>query len=196
MALLLEDRERIARYTAMLHPFQGLFLDALVDRIVGELYTFQGAWSEAQAALSRAEETARQQGLPLELAFTQLAEAQLALTQGGRGVVAQARSLFEQALVQFQELGMSEQALATQARLEQLPERSSSRTARSYPAGLSSREVEVLCLVAKGKSNRQIAEELVLSEKTVANHLARIFARTGTDNRAAAAAFAIRTGIA
>jgi predicted ATPase/DNA-binding CsgD family transcriptional regulator len=196
MALLLEDRERIARYTAMLHPFQGLFLDVLVDRIVGELYTFQGAWSEAQAALSRAEETARQQGLPLELAFTQLAEAQLALTQGGRGVVAQARSLFEQALVQFQELGMSEQALATQARLEQLPERSSSRTARSYPAGLSSREVEVLCLVAKGKSNRQIAEELVLSEKTVANHLARIFARTGTDNRAAAAAFAIRTGIA
>ena len=47
-----------------------------------------------------------------------------------------------------------------------------------------------------GKSNRQIAEELVLSEKTVANHLARIFAKTATDNRAAAAAFAIRAGIA
>jgi DNA-binding NarL/FixJ family response regulator len=163
---------------------------------VGELSIFQAAWSEAHAALSWAEEAARKLGLPLELTFTQLAKAQLALAQGGRGAVAQARNLFEQALVQFQKLRMSEQALAMQARLEQLPERSSSRTARSYPAGLSSREVEVLRLVAKGKSNRQIAEQLVLSEKTVANHLARIFARTGTDNRAAAAAFAIRAGIA
>ena len=61
---------------------------------------------------------------------------------------------------------------------------------------MSSREVEVLRLVVAGKSNRQIAEELVLSEKTVANHLARIFAKMGTDKRAAAAAFAIRSGIA
>ena len=54
----------------------------------------------------------------------------------------------------------------------------------------------MLRLVVAGKSNRQIAEELVLSEKTVANHLARIFAKMGTDKRAAAAAFAIRSGIA
>src|SRR6266567_8676561 len=49
MAHSLEDRERIARFTARLLPFQGLFLDGLVDRILGELFTFQTAWSEAQA---------------------------------------------------------------------------------------------------------------------------------------------------
>ncbi len=196
MALLLEDRERIARYTTRLLPFQGLFLDWLVDRILGELFTFQAAWSDAQACLSRAEEMARREGLLSELAFTQVAQGQLALAQGGRGSVPRARSLFEQALALFQGMGLHGHVLAVQAQLEQLSARSSARGARSLPAGLSTREVEVLRLVVVGKSNRQIAEELVLSEKTVANHLARIFARTGTDNRAAAAAFAIRSGIA
>ena len=59
------------------------------------------------------------------------------------------------------------------------------------PAGLSPREAEVLRLVTQGKSNREIAEELVISERTVANHLASIFNKTGAENRAAAV-FAIR----
>lgn len=178
----------------MLLPFQGLFLDWLVDRILGELYTFQAAWSDAQASLDRAEATARREGLLPELALTQVAQGQLALAQGGRGSVARARRLFDLALGLLQVLGIDGEVLAVRARLEQLPERAASRKARSLPAGLSSREVEVLCLVAAGKSNRQIAGELVLSEKTVANHIARICAKTGTDNRAAAAA--IRSGIA
>jgi predicted ATPase/DNA-binding CsgD family transcriptional regulator len=196
MALLLEDRERVARYTTRLLPFQGLFLDGLVDRILGELFTSQTDWSEAQACLSRAEEMARREDLLFELALTQVAQAQLALAQGGRGSMPRASRLFEQAMALFQEMGLPGQVLVVQAQLELLPERSSRSGARSLPAGLSSREVEVLCLVVEGKSNRQIAEDLVLSEKTVANHLARIFAKTGTDNRAAAAAFAIRSGIA
>jgi DNA-binding NarL/FixJ family response regulator len=56
--------------------------------------------------------------------------------------------------------------------------------------------VKVLQLVARGKSNRQIARELVISEKTVANHLTHIFEKTGSENRAAAAAFAIRHKLA
>ena len=102
--------------------------------------------------------------------------------------------LFEQALALFQQIGLHGQVPSIQAQLEQLPERSSPR--RSLPAGLSSREVEVLRLVAQGKSNRQIAEALVLSEKTVINHLTSIFNKTVTDNRAAATAFAIRHGLA
>jgi DNA-binding NarL/FixJ family response regulator len=196
MALLLEDRERIACYIPRLLPFQRLFLDCLVDRILGELFTFQTAWSDAQDCLNRAEEMARREGLLSELAFTQVAQAQLALAQGGRGSVPRAHSLFEQALALFQGMGLHGQALAVQARLKQLPARSTSRGAQSFPAGLSSREVEVLRLVVMGKSNRQIAEALVLSEKTVINHLTSIFNKTGTDNRAAATAFAIRHGLA
>jgi DNA-binding NarL/FixJ family response regulator len=58
------------------------------------------------------------------------------------------------------------------------------------PAGLTEREVEVLRLVASGKSNPEIAAALVLSEKTVARHLSNIFAKLDVSSRTAAAAFA------
>jgi DNA-binding CsgD family transcriptional regulator len=60
---------------------------------------------------------------------------------------------------------------------------------RSLPVGLTSSEAKVLQFVAQGKSNHQIAQELQISEKTVANHLSHIFYKTGSDNRAGAAAF-------
>ena len=65
-----------------------------------------------------------------------------------------------------------------------------------YPAGLTAREVEILRLVARGLTNGEIARELKLSEKTIAHHLTHIFNKTSSDNRAAAAAFAIHHGLA
>lgn len=56
--------------------------------------------------------------------------------------------------------------------------------------GLTPREVEVLRLLATGQSNRQIAEEFVLSERTVARHVANIFVKIGVSSRAAATAYA------
>jgi DNA-binding NarL/FixJ family response regulator len=56
--------------------------------------------------------------------------------------------------------------------------------------GLTARELEVLRLVAAGRSNRGIAEELVISEHTVARHLQNIFAKLGVSSRTAASAFA------
>jgi DNA-binding NarL/FixJ family response regulator len=53
-------------------------------------------------------------------------------------------------------------------------------------AGLSNREVEVLTLVAEGKTNRQIADDLFLSVRTVDRHLSRIFEKLGVSSRAAA----------
>ncbi|HEX5414848.1 MAG TPA: response regulator transcription factor, partial [Chloroflexota bacterium] len=91
--------------------------------------------------------------------------------------------------------------LAARARLvpgqghREAAKRSSSRSAR-LPAALSAREAEVLRLVARGKSNRAIAEELVLSEKTVENHLRNIYGKIGAENRATATAFAVRQGLA
>ena len=67
--------------------------------------------------------------------------------------------------------------------------------AHGNAAGLSRREVEVLTLVAAGCTNRDIAERLVLSERTVINHVTHILNKLGTDNRAGAAAAAMRLGI-
>jgi len=64
------------------------------------------------------------------------------------------------------------------------------------PGGLTEREAQVLRLVTDGRTNRQIAAELFLSEKTVARHLSNIFAKLGVGSRAAATAFATREGIA
>jgi len=58
------------------------------------------------------------------------------------------------------------------------------------PAGLTGREVEVLALVATGKTNREIAVDLVISEKTVARHLSNIFTKLGVSSRAGATAYA------
>jgi DNA-binding CsgD family transcriptional regulator len=62
-------------------------------------------------------------------------------------------------------------------------------------AGLSPRELEVVRLVAAGRSNQAIAAELVLSEKTVARHLSNIFAKLGVGSRTAAAAYAYEHGL-
>lgn len=66
----------------------------------------------------------------------------------------------------------------------------------SRPAGLTAREAEVLRLVASGRSNAQIARDLVLSEKTVARHLSNIFTKIDVTSRTAAAAYAFEHGLA
>jgi DNA-binding CsgD family transcriptional regulator len=63
-------------------------------------------------------------------------------------------------------------------------------------ASLSSREIEVLRLLAAGKSNQQIAEELVISLNTVRRHVSNIFDKTGVANRAQATAYAKDHGLA
>ncbi len=62
--------------------------------------------------------------------------------------------------------------------------------------GLSRREMEVLLLVSQGKSNREIAGELSLSEKTVRNHLTRLFEKLGLNNRIELATYAVRHHLA
>lgn len=63
------------------------------------------------------------------------------------------------------------------------------------PDGLSAREVEVLCLLASGKSNQQMADELVISVNTVIRHVSNIYTKAGVCNRAEATSYAYRNGI-
>jgi DNA-binding NarL/FixJ family response regulator len=67
--------------------------------------------------------------------------------------------------------------------------------ASAQPGGLTAREIEVLRLVAAGNSNKQIAEELYLSVKTVARHLENIYFKLGVSSRTAATALAYRDGL-
>jgi DNA-binding NarL/FixJ family response regulator len=69
------------------------------------------------------------------------------------------------------------------------------RRADALPGGLTKREVEVLRLVAVGRSNKEIARSLSISEKTVARHLANIFTRLGVSSRTEAAAFAFQNDL-
>ena len=66
---------------------------------------------------------------------------------------------------------------------------------RSWPAGLTAREVEVLALVARGRSNKQIAQRLVVTPKTVSNHVEHIYAKIGVSSRAAATLYATQQGL-
>jgi HD-GYP domain-containing protein (c-di-GMP phosphodiesterase class II) len=69
------------------------------------------------------------------------------------------------------------------------------RRRRDAPAGLTPREVEVLRLVARGLSNAEIAQRLLISRKTASNHIEHIYAKTGARNRAMASLFATRHGL-
>jgi predicted ATPase/DNA-binding CsgD family transcriptional regulator len=66
----------------------------------------------------------------------------------------------------------------------------------AYPAGLSAREVEVLRLIAAGRTNAEIAQVLVVSANTIRHHVTHILDKTGCENRAAATAFALRHNLA
>jgi HD-GYP domain-containing protein (c-di-GMP phosphodiesterase class II) len=66
---------------------------------------------------------------------------------------------------------------------------------RAGPGGLTPREVEVLRLVARGFSNKEIAQRLVIAPKTVGNHVEHIYAKIGAQTRAAASLFAMRHGL-
>jgi DNA-binding NarL/FixJ family response regulator len=71
----------------------------------------------------------------------------------------------------------------------------SSAPTRRHPDQLSSREVEILCLVARGMSNREIGTTLIISEHTAANHIRNILRKTRCANRTEAASYAHRHGL-
>jgi DNA-binding CsgD family transcriptional regulator len=129
----------------------------------------------------------RMQALPM-VAYCREGQARALLALDRPGDREQAAALLAQAVATAEELGiqgLGERAATLRA-----------ATAPAWPAGLSGREVEVLRLIAAGHSNRAIAEALFISPNTVLRHVSNIFAKTGVANRAEAAAYATRKGLA
>jgi DNA-binding NarL/FixJ family response regulator len=91
----------------------------------------------------------------------------------------------EQVLAESGRVVLSATTLAGQ------PETTTAKTLATYPAGLTAREVEVLRLVAQGLSDAQVAEQLVISTRTVNSHLTSIYSKLGISSRTSATRFAI-----
>jgi DNA-binding CsgD family transcriptional regulator len=119
-------------------------------------------------------------------------QARALLALGRSGDRPQAQVLLEEAAASARELGIHGLGERAGALLEGL----AAAAAAAWPAGLTGREVEVLRLIAAGHSNRAIAQALLISPNTVLHHVSSIFVKTGVANRAEAAAYATRQGLA
>ncbi len=193
-ALILGDWERLEQYYPRLKAFEGQFHDLWIDRQLGRIETKRGDFTAAEAHLHAAEEAVRRENIVWEIARVLEAQADFALAEGGSDASLVAAEKLSEAINVIDSTPTHAEQLRLRQRLAAL--RQSDPAKRSYPAGLSSREAEVLALVATGMSNRDIAARLFISEKTVINHLTHIFTKIGVDNRVAATAFALRNELA
>jgi ATP/maltotriose-dependent transcriptional regulator MalT len=161
--------DRVPYMRALSHHYQGLVLlaEGEARAALGCLRSAATLWQDVDA--------------PYEGAQTRLAVARACDAVGDVDAAQMSR---ESARATLQELG----AAADLAALDGL------ETAPGHP--LSPRELEVLRLLATGATNRTIADQLVLSEKTVARHVSNIFGKLEVPSRAAATAYAYEHGLA
>lgn len=166
--------------------------------------------AQALLALQRTEEA--EAALRAALAAAQLHHAQpmlwrIAITLGklsrARDLRTQAIKYFTQARTIIEEVGtnLDEERLrdiflrGATAQMPRLPQPSPRRTAMQTFGGLTEREREVARLVAQGKSNRTIADELVVGERTIGTHVENILSKLGFTSRAQIAAWVVEKGL-
>ncbi|CAN5628991.1 AAA family ATPase [soil metagenome] len=184
-----------ACYDAML-PFAGrnVYFDSAdiggcVSYYLGLLATLMACWDEAEAHFAEALRMNKQWGYRLHVAHTQYAWGDMLLRHGldDRG---RAHEMLEQARTLANEIG----PLRLLKLIDELsPRRPTEKPI--YPAGLTSREVEVLRLVARGMTDAEAAEELFLSPRTISQHLRNAYNKLGVNNRAEATRVAVEQGI-
>jgi DNA-binding CsgD family transcriptional regulator/tetratricopeptide (TPR) repeat protein len=173
-------------------------LAAEVHLAEGILATAQQRWPEAEAAFQKAAAINRQYHLPYYEARSLFEWGQMYLSRNGPGDRGRGMELLGQSLAIFQRIQarkMVEKVAALQEQIQSRPRRGDRPVTPTYPDGLTQREVEVLCLIAQGKTDREIAEELVISFRTVGNHVSNILNKTNTANRTEAATYAARHGL-
>jgi DNA-binding CsgD family transcriptional regulator len=158
-------------------------LSAYADYASGALHLAEGDASAAVPLLQRAWAEWQDLDVPYEAAR---ARVLLALAYRFLGDYDTAAMERDAAQWVFRMLGAKPDLTRTEALLGARPKAA---------GGLTSREVEVLRLVAAGKSNRSIADELVVSERTVDRHVSNILTKLGLPSRAAATSYAYEHGL-
>jgi DNA-binding CsgD family transcriptional regulator/tetratricopeptide (TPR) repeat protein len=164
--------------------FRGGMLTAMVADAQGAVALAEGDARAALVALRESSRAWRELGAPYEAAR---ARVLVGLACRRLGDVDAEKMELDAARRMFEELG----AAPDVERIDKLAPRSRGRAA----GGLTAREVEVVRLVATGKTNRAIADELVISEKTVARHMSNVFKKLGVSSRSAVTAYAYEHGL-
>jgi DNA-binding CsgD family transcriptional regulator len=162
------------------------------SRYLGMLATTMERWEDAERHFTDALTMNARMGARPWLAHTQFQYAVMLSTRNQPGDHARATALRLEALATARELGMR----VLEARITGQQEHTASAPMpQDLPEALSPREVEVLRLIAVGKSNRDIADTLCISLNTVATHVRNILTKTGCANRTETAAYALRHGV-
>lgn len=158
-----------------------------VDRYLGMLAVLLGEAERAEEHFEQAMEQNRRMGAWTWAAHTAYEYGRFLL---GRGREARSRgeALLQEAAGLAERIGM--EGLRGKIRLLGVP------ASEALPGGLSPREAQILQLVARGLSNREIGQELMISEHTAANHIRSILRKTECANRTEAASYAHRAGLA
>ena len=159
--------------------FEAPLLDALADHAQGAVLLAEGDPAAALEPLRRACTRLQELDAPYDVARVRV---HMGLSYRALGDIDTAEMELDAARAAFERLG----AAPDLARVEEL----TGAVAQETAGGLTPREVEVLRLVATGKTNRAIATELFLSEKTIARHVSNIFTKLGVSSRSAATAYA------
>ncbi|HEX6318247.1 MAG TPA: response regulator transcription factor [Burkholderiales bacterium] len=172
-----------AELEALAAGMDAQFLRASSAQAAGAVLLAQGNAQAALAILRDAWTAWQQLEAPYESAQVRVLIGRACQSLGDEET---ARSHYDAAARTFERLGAAT-ALAELEKPVETPDAGESQ--------LSSRELEVLRLVATGRSNREIAARLFISEHTVARHLSNIFSKLGVASRTAATAFAFERGL-
>ena len=185
-ALLYPELEPHAGTNAMIGHMVACY--GAADRHLGMLAATLGEWERAESHFERAMTLNRGLGARTWLAHTAYEYGRMLLRRG-RSERDRAAELLGEADGLATQIGMP-------ALLGRIRSLGAPRAVAGPPDGLSFREVQILSLVAKGLSNREIGSALFISEHTAANHIRSILRKTSCANRTEAASYAHRHGLA
>lgn len=160
------------------------------DRYLGMLASVLGDWETAEEHFESALALNRALRARTWVAHTAASFARMLLARRRAGDLERASELLGEAIGLADSIGL----VSLRASIGSLGR--ADGPARRLPDGLSAREVDILRLVAAGRSNREIGSALFISEHTVANHVRSILRKTSCANRTEAAAYAHRAGLA